>query len=145
VSGSPVSSSGSSGPLGDEEYRQILAFRTQLRRFLRWSEEQARTAGLTPAQHQLLLAVRGHLGPEAPTVKELAEHLLLQHHSVVGLVDRAEGAGLVRRSRDRLDGRVVRVELEEKGRAALDRLTALHLSELRQLAASLGRLGASGP
>lgn len=136
---------GTRGGLGDADYRQILAFRTRLRRFLHWSEEQARAAGLTPAQHQLLLAVRGHPGPGAPTVTDLAGYLLLQHHSVVGLVDRAEAAGLVRRRGDPVDGRLVRIELEDDGAAALERLTELHVGELRQLAAALGSLGAEAP
>ena len=74
--------------LTDDDYRRLLELRTGLRRFVRWSEQQARNAGITPAQHQLLLAVRGHPGG-APTVSEIAAHLLLRHHSAVGLVDRA--------------------------------------------------------
>ena len=70
---------------------RLLEFRTGLRRFLHWSEEQARAAGLTAAQHQLLLAVRGHDG--GPTIGEVAEQLLLRHHSAVELVDRAERPG----------------------------------------------------
>lgn len=145
MTGAGEKAGGTPGGFGDADYRQILAFRTQLRRFLHWSEDQARQAGLTPAQHQLLLAVRGHPGPGAPTVKDLADHLLLQHHSVVGLLDRAEAAGLVRRRSDPEDGRLVRVELEGKGEGALERLTELHLGELRQLAAALGGLGGEVP
>jgi DNA-binding MarR family transcriptional regulator len=125
--------------LGDGDYERILAFRDGLRRFLRWSEDEARRAGLTPAQHQLLLAVRGHRG-EPPTVTELAEHLLLRHHSVVGLLDRAESAGLVRREVDAVDKRRVRVVLEARGEQALAQLTALHLDELHELATSLRRV-----
>jgi DNA-binding MarR family transcriptional regulator len=102
-----------------------------LRRFMRWSEEQARAAGLTPAQHQLLLAIRGH-GAE-PTVGDIAAHLLLKHHSVVELVDRAERAGLVRRSTDREDHRIVRVRLSPKGERRLAALSAAHLAELTRL------------
>ncbi|MGH9091208.1 MAG: MarR family transcriptional regulator, partial [Acidimicrobiales bacterium] len=120
----------SPGSLTDQDYRDILVFRDQLRRFLAWSEDQARSAGLTPAQHQLLLAVRGHPGPERPTIGDLADHLRLRHHSAVGLVDRAEAAGLVRRVADRDDRRVVRIALRPAGDAALAHLTALHLTEL---------------
>jgi hypothetical protein len=76
------------------DYASLLAFRTGLRRFLHWSEEQAREAGLTPAQHQLLLAVKGRQGDQPPTVGDLADYLLLRHHSTVELIDRAEAAGL---------------------------------------------------
>lgn len=80
-----------------------------LRRFLRWSEDQAAEAGLTPAQHQLLVAIKGHPGPEPPAIRDIAEYLLLRSHSAVGLVGRAEAAGVVRGQQDAKDARVVRV------------------------------------
>ena len=83
----------------DEDYRRLLELRTGLRRFLRWSEQHAEAAGLTPAQHQLLLAIRGHDDPRGPTVGDVAGYLMLRHHSAVGLVDRAEKAGLITRGR----------------------------------------------
>src|SRR5690242_5407511 len=113
--------------LSDEDYARLLAFRTSLRHFLRWSEAEARAAGLTPAQHQLLLAIRGHGGKEGPTVGELSEYLVLRHHSVVELIDRAGKAGLVRRERDQKDHRVVRLALTPLGRQRIERLSQLHL------------------
>jgi DNA-binding MarR family transcriptional regulator len=120
-------------PLKDEDYRHLLTLRHGLRRFLRWSEEQAERAGLTPAQHQLLLAIRGQARPLAPTIGSVAESLLLRHHSVVELVDRAEEAGLVRRSRDPADRRVVRLSLTPLGRRRLETLSVGHLEELARL------------
>ncbi len=111
-----------------------------LRRFLRWSEDQAAEARLTPAQHQLLVAIKGHPGPKAPAMREIAEYLLLQSHSAVGLVDRAEAAGVVRRQQDDKDARVVRVCLTEKGDRLVENLTHAHLAELRNLAESLNKL-----
>jgi DNA-binding MarR family transcriptional regulator len=78
--------------LTDGDFRELLRFRDALRRFQRWSEGEAAAAGLTPAQHQLLLAVRGHDGD--PTIGDVADHLMLRHHSAVELVDRAERAGV---------------------------------------------------
>lgn len=126
--------------IGDEDYRRLLSFRTGLRRFLRWSESEAKAAGLTPAQHQLLLAVRGHPGPAGPTISELAEYLVLRHHSVVELVDRAAGAGLVERVGDESDHRVVHLRLTRRGEQAIEGLSRLHLEELRRLAPLLGSL-----
>jgi DNA-binding MarR family transcriptional regulator len=120
--------------LTDADYEDLLALRTGLRRFLRWSEQQAEAAGLTPAQQQLLLAIRGHTDARGPTVGEVADHLLLRHHSAVGLVDRAEEAGLVARSRDENDHRNVRLELTAKGTKKLEALSEQHLEELRRLA-----------
>lgn len=114
-------------------YTQLLEFRTALRRFLRWSEAEAKAAGLTPAQHQLLLAIRGHPGEESPTIGELSEYLVLRHHSVVELIDRAGKAGLVRRERDSDDHRVVRLALTADGRQRIEQLSQLHLEELRRL------------
>jgi DNA-binding MarR family transcriptional regulator len=118
-------------------YVQLLALRTGLRHFERWSEQQARAAGLTPAQHQLLLAIRGHDDPRGPTIGEVADYLLLRHHSTVGLVDRADAAGLVSRVRDEDDHRVVRLHLTERGAERLEALSALHLEELQRLAFEL--------
>jgi DNA-binding MarR family transcriptional regulator len=124
----------------DDEYRRLLTFRTGLRRFLQWSEEQAGQLGVTPGQHQLLLAVRGHGDPRGPTIGDLATYLLLRHHSAVGLVDRAEGAGLVERAPDVDDARVVRVRLTPHGAEVLARLSAAHLQELARLVPRLARL-----
>jgi DNA-binding MarR family transcriptional regulator len=133
---------GDSAParLLDIEFQALLEFRTGLRRFLRWSEEQAAAAGLTGQQHQLLLAIRGHPGAAAPTIGEVAAHLLLRHHSAVELVDRAEQTGVVRRVVDDHDRRIVRLVLTAKGRRLLDQLSAAHLEELARLAPTIQRL-----
>ncbi|MGZ4145855.1 MAG: MarR family winged helix-turn-helix transcriptional regulator [Actinomycetota bacterium] len=126
--------------LHDEDYRRLLDFRSGLRRFLHWSEEQAEATGITAAQHQLLLAVRGHRDPRGPTIGDLADYLVSRHHSVVGLVDRAETAGLVVRAQDPDDHRVVRVELTDNGAQRLERLGALHLEELARMAPRMREL-----
>ncbi|WP_286135093.1 MarR family transcriptional regulator [Mycobacterium sp. UM_Kg1] len=122
-------------PLPDEVYARLLAFRTRLRRFERWSADQAQAAGLTPAQHQLLLAVRGHSDPRGPTVGDIAEYLLLRHHSAGELIQRAESAGLVTRVRDSEDQRVIRLQLTETAAQCLQALTELHLKELERFSA----------
>jgi DNA-binding MarR family transcriptional regulator len=119
--------------LDDDDYRRLLRFRISLRRFLHWSEGQAERAGLTPAQHQLLLAIRGHEGEAGPTIGDIAGYLLLRHHSAVGLIDRAEKAGLVQRLEDGGDRRVVRLRLTPRGENLLRQLTATHLEELQRL------------
>ncbi len=121
----------------DEDYRRLLEFRTGLRRFVRWSEEQARSVGLSPAQHQLMLAVRGHPDDRGPTIGDVADYLLLRHHSAVELVDRAETAGLVRRWPDRDDQRIVRLRLTARGADKLRRLTSVTLEELARLSPRL--------
>ena len=119
--------------LSDAEYRELLAFRNAVRRFLRWSEEQASALGVTPAQHQLLLAIRGHEGALGPTIGDVADALLLRHHSAVGLVDRAVAGNLVERRSDPEDQRVVRLRLTSLGARRLRQLAGLHLAELRRM------------
>ena len=115
----------------DADYRALSEFRYQIRRFLHFSEEASRSEGLEPQQHQILLAIRALRGRQGPTVGELAEHLILRHHSVVGLVDRLERQGLVERVRDGDDRRQVRIQLTAEGATKLRRLAAVHREELR--------------
>ncbi len=119
---------------GDNAYERLLAFRNQLRRFDQWSRQAAAEHGLTHAQHQLLLAVRGHTEPGGPSIGEVAEDLLVKHHTASGLVDRTEAIGLVRRVRDERDQRRVKLRLTERGNAVLEQLTEVHREELRRLA-----------
>jgi DNA-binding MarR family transcriptional regulator len=124
---------GMAASVSDEDYHHLLRFRTGMRRFERWSEQQSQSVGLTGAQHQLLLAVRGHPDRRGPTVAEVSEYLLLRHHSVVELVDRAESAGLLRRASDPEDRRLARLRLTSRGSALLGRLSRTHLDELARL------------
>lgn len=117
--------------LTDDDFARLLGFRDGLRRFLRWSESQAKEVGLTPMQHQLVLAVRGH--GSAPSIGDVAAHLLLRHHSAVELVDRAVSAGLIIRVEDADDQRVVRLALTERGSECVDALAGVHLEELTRL------------
>jgi DNA-binding MarR family transcriptional regulator len=110
--------------------RELARFRYQLRRFLRFSENAARQAGLTPQQHQLLLGVAGHTGRGWATISELTEFLQERHNAVVGLAERALKAGLVSKQSVAADRRLVRVELTPRGRKILNRLSALHRREL---------------
>jgi DNA-binding MarR family transcriptional regulator len=129
-----------SGTPSDEDYQQLLELRAGLRRFLHWSEEQARAEGITPAQHQLLLAVRGHGDALGPTVGELADYLVIRHHSAVGLIDRAAAAGLVVRDPDPHRHGTVRVSLTDRGSEVLDALSTQHLAELTRLSPTMEAL-----
>ena len=122
------------------DFERLLEFRVALRRFQHWSEDQAQAQGITHVQHQLLVAVKGHPGDLPPTIGELAGYLLLRPHSTVELVDRAVAAGLVERTRDPHDGRVVRVRLTDAGDQILQELTPAHLARLNQLAVVLDDL-----
>ncbi|MGH3125067.1 MAG: MarR family winged helix-turn-helix transcriptional regulator [Streptosporangiaceae bacterium] len=129
--------------LTSEDYQNLLAFRTGLRRFQHWSQTRARAVGLPPAQHQLLLAIKGHRGQTGPAVGDLAGYLLLRPHSTVELVDRAQAGGLVERWSDGDDARFTRVRLTADGEKRLEQLAAAHLEELQRLAPVLDQLAAA--
>jgi DNA-binding MarR family transcriptional regulator len=124
----------------EPDFGALLRFRTALRQFNRWSETQAAAAGLTHIQHQLLLAVKGHLDPRGPTIGEVAEYLLVKSHSVGELVTRVEALGFITRDADSEDRRVVRLRLTAAGEGAIRALTELHVSELKALAPLLQAL-----
>ena len=125
--------------LQDIDYHALAEFRYQIRRFLRFSEEAAREAGLEPRQHQLMLAVKGASLREAPHIGYLAEKLQVRHHSAVELVDRLAKRGLVQRIRGGLDRREVHVRLTARGERTLAALTLHTSAELRSAAPALVR------
>ncbi len=118
-------------PLSDADYRSLARFRHALRRFEAFSEAAARAAGLTPAQHQLLLAVRGHEDAE-PSTSDIAEMLQIKLHSATELVGRAESNGLLERGRDPDDGRRAVLRPTSEGEAKLRALSLAHRDELRR-------------
>ncbi len=127
----------SSPDLPDRDYEALARFRHGLRVFLSFSEAAARAAGLPPAQHQLLLAIRGWTGDGDPTIGDVAEMLVLRHHSVVELVQRAAAAGLITSTPDPADGRRQRLHLTTDGATKLADLSALHRDELRRFRTEL--------
>jgi DNA-binding MarR family transcriptional regulator len=115
------------------DYEMLAAFRYSLRQFLRFSEEAAHTAGLTPQQHQALLAIKGFPERDYVTIGELAERLQLVHHSTVGLVDRLQKHNFLRRAQDQNDHRKVYVLLTAKGERVLEKLATEHREQLRRI------------
>ncbi|MBS1837607.1 MAG: MarR family transcriptional regulator [Actinobacteria bacterium] len=119
-------------PLSDGDYATLARFRHALRVFLHFSEDAARSAGMTPAQHQLLLAVKGWDGEQPPAIADLAELLQLRPHSTAELVHRAEAAGLVHTTSDPADHRRQLSALTPLGEARLRSLSLQHRDELRR-------------
>ena len=113
------------------DFKAMAELRYQIRRFLRFSENAARQAGIEPQQHQLLLAVRGLPDVLKPTIGVLAERMQLQHHSTVELIDRLVERGFLFRLRSTDDKRQVLVKLTHNGEEFLKRLSLHHLQELQ--------------
>jgi len=127
-------------PLTGKDYQALAQFRHALRLFLAFSEEAAVKAGLTPAQHQALLAIKGMPGAGGVSVGELAQWLGVRHHSCVGLVDRLEALELIRKRPDPVDKRRVFLKLTARAERKLAGLSAVHRDELRRRAGALGSL-----
>jgi DNA-binding MarR family transcriptional regulator len=119
-------------PISPADYRALARFRHALRVFQRFSEDAARAAGLTPAQHQLLLAIKGWATDAPPTIGDVADVLQLRHHSAVELVQRAVTAGLVATAADPADARRQMLRVTDAGEDKLASLSLLHRDELRR-------------
>jgi DNA-binding MarR family transcriptional regulator len=128
-------SHGDSKGLGQEDYQALGAFRDALRRFLRFSEAGAQSIGLTPQQHQALLAIRAWHGTEPMSVGQLAEKLLIKNHSAVGLVARLQERGLVTRETSPDDRRRVLLRLTPSAEDQLENISRNNLRELKSNAA----------
>jgi DNA-binding MarR family transcriptional regulator len=119
------------------DYRALAEFRYQIRRFLHFSESAARSAGLNPQQHQLLLALKGLPNGVEPNVGEVAQRLFLRHHSVVELTDRLTDRHLLRKRQSREDRRRVLLEITAAGEAILKKLSLTHRAQLKSLGTDL--------
>ena len=131
--------------VSQSDMRNLARFRYAIRKLLRFSEEAARKVGLTPQHHQLLLGVAGFTGEGRATISDLAEFLQVRHHSVVGLVDRAQTMGLVRRETNPDDRREVHVSLTADGARKLRVLSSMHRKELNGMRRSLDLLDFGTP
>src|SRR5256885_1172721 len=108
------------------DYRALAEFRFQVRKFFHFSEVAAREAHLEPRQYQLMLMIKGLPEDRRPRIRDLAELLMVEHHSMVELIDRLVSGGYVRRSRGNEDRREVLVSLTLKGERVLRNLALSH-------------------
>lgn len=123
--------------INNGEYQALAEFRYQIRKFLRFSEQAARAAGVEPQQHQVMLAIKGLPDDSRATIGEVAERLQIQHHSTVELVDRLVRRGLIQRKRAGEDRREVRLQLSARGEKLLRELSVHHEEELREAGPAL--------
>lgn len=123
--------------LTDADYEALANLRYTLRRFMDFSTSAAQEEGLPSQQHQALLAIRGYRGEEPMTIGILAERLMIAPHSTSELVHRLVTAGYVTRRPDPADKRRQTVELTARANDLLKRLSAIHLTEIRDMAPRL--------
>lgn len=124
----------------EPDYELLAAFRARLREFIAFSDAASAKVGVTQQQYQALLALRAHRGAEPLSIRGLASLLLIQHHSAVGMVDRLERQGMVRREPSARDRRVVAVRLTARGASAFAKLARVHRAELRRVAPEFVRI-----
>ena len=122
------------------DYEALARFRYELRKFQAFSQSAAHKAGLTDQQHQALLALRGFSGQRPVSVGDLAQYLLIRHHTAVELVNRMAKLKLLSRGGDGADGRRVLVSLTKEGERRLQKLSRIHLEELRAIEPTLTKL-----
>lgn len=126
--------------LSKSQYENLAAFRYALRQFLSFSELAAKQAGVTPQQHQALLAIKGFPGRDYVTVGELAERLQLRHHTIVELLDRMADLKLVVRKPSAADRRQVHIQLTVRGEHVLEKLSSAHKEQLGRIGPKLSSL-----
>jgi DNA-binding MarR family transcriptional regulator len=126
------------------EYEQLAEFRHSIRQLGRQTELEVRALGMTPQQYQVLLAIKGMPGREWANISEIAERLQIRHNAVIGLVNRAEARGLVRRGQDgdQRDRRIVQVRLTQGGEHLLTLLAAALRQERLHVRTALESLDA---
>lgn len=125
-----------------KDYETLAAFRYQLRKFFNFSERAAESHGLASQQYLALLSIEGFPGRDFVTVGELADRLQIVHHSAVGLVNRLQNKGWVKRVPDEGDRRKILVKLTRSGLIKLEKLAAIHHQELQTVGPLLvGLLG----
>ncbi len=125
--------------VSDVEYRQLAEFRYRIREFLQFSVSAARSLGIEPQQHQLLLALKGLPPGKKATVRALSTRLCLRHNSTVELIDRLAKQGALVRRQSHEDRREVLIELTPLGENLLEQLSVVHLGQLRSAGPTLIR------
>ena len=126
--------------LSKADYEALARLRYTLRQFLRFSEEEAASQGLSVQQHQALLAIKGYPGRDHVSIRELAKRLQVKHHTAVGLVDRLVAEKLVQREKAEDDRRKVQVTLTARGLRVLAKLSTAHREELRRIGAGFRKV-----
>ena len=119
------------------DYQALGEFRFQIRKFLHFSDLAVAAAGLERAQYQLMLTIKGLPAELRPRIRDVANRMLIQHHSAVELVNRLEAGGYVRRERAGDDRREVLLALTPKGEKVLAELALHHHEELQDAAPAL--------
>jgi DNA-binding MarR family transcriptional regulator len=130
----------SGGRGGSVDYETLASFRYELRKFLAFSEAEANRSGLSAQQYQALMAIRGFSTQKPVSIGELADYMLIRHHTAVELVGRMVKLKIVSRSIDPSDGRRVLLQLTGEGERRLRRLYRIHLHELRTMGPTLTKI-----
>ena len=125
--------------LSDAEYGALADFRFALREFQAFSETHVAEVGLTPQQHQALLAIRG-ASQDGVSIGYLANRLILKPQSMSGLVARLEDLSLIRRRASTTDRRQSLLELTDKATRLLEQLSLLHRDEVLRIRPLLSKL-----
>jgi len=127
--------SGKNGSLSDVDYAALANLRYRIRKFRQFSTKAAGKLGLSPHQHQALLAIKGLGSGEQMSVSTLAARLFVPATSAAELTRSLEEHGYVTIEVKQRRRTIVR--LTDKAEEILRRLTPAHLYEIREMAPEL--------
>lgn len=123
-----------SGSLEEQTFVALLRTADQLQ----WrAAEMFKPHGLSPTQYNALRILRG-AGPEGLACSEVGERMINRDPDITRLLDRLEGRGLIRRSREQKDRRVIKVRITAAG---LDLLKSMNREVAEFHRHVLGHLG----
>jgi len=114
-----------------QDYESLADFRYLLRKFLRFSKDFLRSAGLSPEQYEALLAIKASATSSGLTILHLSERLQVKHHSAVNTVDRLAERKLITRQTSATDRRQRHLKLTDRGEKLIEELAAVHRKEMR--------------
>ena len=99
-------------PQNNKSREIILSIRRLMQARELYKKELNRTYQVSASQLNCILALYEN-GPLPPS--QIAKHMMVESSTVTGVVDRLEQKGLVRRTRNSPDRRVINIELTKEG------------------------------
>lgn len=107
-----------------EGEKTLVEFWSCVQHFLDVRRQAGLRAGLSSAQYEMLLAVRGFREPGEPYITAVAKQLVIRQRVAARVVKRLMGQGLLHARPSAADRRTHILQLTAKGKRLLDRLAS---------------------
>jgi MarR family 2-MHQ and catechol resistance regulon transcriptional repressor len=119
-------------PLASDNHEALLNLVRTSSMLLKLSDRFFSQFGLTDAQFNILMILNDY-GGEGMSQQDLSEHLIVTKSNMVGLVDRLEKTGHVRRKSHPTDRRSYQVMLTAKGREVVEKIKKSYFREVDRM------------